>query len=306
MKAFHCDQFAYPLPPGHRFPADKYDLLRQQVERELVPPCQLEVPQAASEEELRLVHTAEYVGSVLAGGLSERETRRIGLPWSPELVERCRRSVGSAIGAGRCALRDGLAVSLTGGTHHAFAGHGEGFCVFNDCAVAARVLQAEGRLRGVAVVDCDVHQGNGTASIFADDPSVYTFSIHGAKNFPFRKERSDLDVELPDGAGDEMYLQLLWAGLRQTLSTAKADMVFYIAGADPFSGDTLGRLAVTKEGLAERDRLVLEACRAAGLPVAVVMGGGYARDILDTVAIQFQTVRSCLLLAGQPATPRIG
>jgi acetoin utilization deacetylase AcuC-like enzyme len=299
MKAFHCDQFTYPLPPGHRFPADKYSLLRQRVVRELAPACQLIVPDAATKDELQLVHTTEYVHSVFTGGLTDREMRRIGLPWSPELVERCQRSVGSTIGAGRAALRDGLSVSLTGGTHHAFADRGEGFCVFNDCAVAARVLQQEGLVRRVAVVDCDVHQGNGTAAIFDGDPSVYTFSIHGAKNFPFHKERSDLDIELPDAANDEVYLHLLQAGLRQTISRNRADLVLYIAGADPFSGDSLGRLAVTKAGLAERDRLVLEACRDAGLPVGVVMGGGYARDIDDTVDIQFETVRRCAALAEQ-------
>ena len=224
------------------------------------------------------------------GTLSVKEIRRIGLPWSLELVERCRRSVGSTLGACRAALEDGLAVSLTGGTHHAFADHGEGFCVFNDCAVAARVMQREGRAQRLVVVDCDVHQGNGTAAIMADDPTVYTFSMHGAKNFPFHKEHSNVDVELPDGADDAMYLDLLDAALDRVLPAARPDLAIYLAGADPYAGDSLGRLGLTKEGLAGRDRLVFDRCREAGLPVAVVMGGGYARRIEDTVDIQFSTV----------------
>ena len=219
------------------------------------------------------------------------EVRRIGLPWSPELVERSRRSVGGTISACRAALQEGIAVSLSGGTHHAFRERGEGFCIFNDSAVAARVMQAEGRARQIAIVDCDVHQGNGTAGILADDPTIFTFSIHGAKNFPFHKERSDLDVELPDRTGDDAYIEALEAGLRHTLESTHADLVIYLAGADPFAGDTLGRLSLSKAGLAERDRLVFSLCGQAGLPVAVVMAGGYARPIQDTVDIHFQTVR---------------
>lgn len=303
MKVYYCDHFTYPLPPGHRFPVGKYSLLRERVLNELVPPCELCEPAPATEDELLLVHTAEYVRKVLSGELDVREVRRIGLPWSPGLVERSRRSVGSTIAAGLAALDEGYGASLTGGTHHAFPDHGEGFCVFNDCAVAARVWQREGRVRRMVIVDCDVHQGNGTAAIFRDDPSIYTFSIHGAKNYPFHKERSDLDAELPDGATDGVYCELLEAGLRQALPAARADLAIYIAGADPFAGDSLGRLAVTKEGLLQRDRLVLVHCRAAGLPVAVVMGGGYASNILDTVDIQFGTIRS-LVVAAHGVRPR--
>lgn len=291
MKAFYCDHFTYPLPPGHRFPAAKYTLLRQRVAAELAPPCELLPPEAATDAQLLRVHDAAYLARVANGTLSDKEVRRIGLSWSPELVERCRRSVGSTIAACRAALSDDVAASLTGGTHHAFPDHGEGFCVFNDVAVAARTMQDEGRARRIVIVDCDVHQGNGTAAIFAGDPSVFTFSIHGARNFPLRKERSDLDVELPDRTADDAYLEALEVGLERALALAGADLALYIAGADPFEGDTLGRMALTRAGLAARDRLVLDECRRAGLPVAVVMGGGYARDVRDTVAIQVETVR---------------
>lgn len=263
----------------------------------MVPPCQLLVPDAATDEALLRVHCAVYVAKVVSGQLSDREVRRIGLPWSPELVERSRRSVGGTVSACSAALDDGVAVSLSGGTHHAFADHGEGFCVFNDIAVAARAMQSEGRARQIVVLDCDVHQGNGTAAIFSGDPTVFTFSIHGAKNFPFHKERSDLDIELPDGADDEAYLEVLAQAARRALDLARADLAIYLAGADPFVGDTLGRLALTKAGLAARDRLVFDLCRRAGLPVAVVMGGGYARDIRDTVEIQLTTVKIASLRA---------
>ena len=294
MKVFHCDQFVYPLPPGHRFPAQKYALLRAQVAESLTLPVSLRVPDAASDEQLLRAHDGEYLAKVAGGTLSEREVRRIGLPWSPQLVERSRRSVGGTVEACRAALTDGIAVSLSGGTHHAFADHGEGFCIFNDCAVAARTMQAEERVQRVAIIDCDVHQGNGTAAILADDPTVFTFSIHGAKNFPFHKERSDLDVELPDGADDATYLTALTAGMDAALAVARADLAIYLAGADPFVGDALGRLALSKTGLADRDRLVLDRCHRAGLPVAVVMAGGYARQIQDTVDIHLETVRICI------------
>jgi len=293
VKVFYCDQFTYPLPPRHRFPAQKYALLRAQVAATLVPPVELRVPDAASDEQLLRAHDMEYLAKVSGGTLSEREVRRIGLPWSSELVERSRRSVGGTVEACRAALTDGIAVSLSGGTHHAFADHGEGFCIFNDCAVAARTVQAEKRVRRVVIIDCDVHQGNGTAAILADDPTVFTFSIHGAKNFPFHKERSDLDVELADGADDATYLAALTAGVDAALAAARADLAIYLAGADPFGGDALGRLALTKTGLAERERLVLDRCHRAGLPVAVVMAGGYARQIQDTVDIHLETVRLC-------------
>jgi acetoin utilization deacetylase AcuC-like enzyme len=301
VNVFYCDHIAYPLPEGHRFPAQKYPLLRQQVGAGLVPPRELLVPAAASDEQLLLAHDRSYLTRVANGELTVMEVRRIGLPWSPELVKRARHSVGGTISACRAALQEGVAVSLSGGTHHAFRDRGEGFCVFNDSAVAARVMQAEGRTRRIAIVDCDVHQGNGTASILADDPTIFTFSIHGAKNFPFHKERSDLDIELADRTGDDGYLEAVETGLCHTLESANAGLVIYLAGADPFAGDTLGRLSLSKAGLAERDRLVFRLCQQRGLPVAVVMAGGYAKPIQDTVDIHFQTVRIASEFTRSPA-----
>lgn len=289
---FYTDHFTLPLPPDHRFPIAKYALLRQRVvQAQLVSPSELCVPPAATDEQLVRVHQPEYVRRVQTGTLTAQEVRRMGFPWSPELAERARRSCGGTIQACRVALVEGLSVNLAGGTHHAFADHGEGYCVFNDSAVAARAMQAQGSARRVVIVDCDVHQGNGTAAIFAGDPSVFTFSIHSAKNFPYRKQPSDLDIELADGAGDAVYLEALERGLCQTLASGPADLLIYLAGADPFAGDRLGKLALSKAGLAARDRLVLRHCQAAGLPVAVTMAGGYARQIQDTVDIHFQTVR---------------
>lgn len=299
MKIFYCDLFAYPLPPEHRFPAKKYGLLRAQVAAKLVPPGQLSVPEAASDEQILRAHDAGYLERVATGQLTLKESRRIGLPWSPELVERSRRAAGGTIGACRAALADGVAVNLSGGTHHAFGDHGEGFCVFNDCAIAARALQAERRVRRVAIVDCDVHQGNGTAAIFSGDTTVFTFSIHGAKNFPFHKEHSDLDLELDDGTEDAAYLAALRRGLEHVRGEGGVDLAIYLAGADPYAGDSLGRLSVSSAGLAERDRMVFEVCRQAGWPVAAVMAGGYGRRIQDTVDIHFETVRIALETANR-------
>jgi acetoin utilization deacetylase AcuC-like enzyme len=223
--------------------------------------------------------------------------RRIGFPWSPAMVERSRRSAGATIAAARASVTDGVAVNLAGGTHHAFADRGEGYCVFNDVAVAARVLLRDGQCRRLAVVDCDVHQGNGTAAIFRDDPDVFTFSMHGAKNYPFRKEASNLDVELPDGTGDAEYLAALTAHLPVVFARQAPELVFYLAGADPYAGDRLGRLRLSMAGLAERDRLVFDACWTSGTPVAVVMSGGYAPQVDDIVAIHLNTVRSAAALA---------
>lgn len=299
MKAFYSDRFALPLPEGHRFPMAKYSLLRQQaLAQGILNARQLVEPQAVTEEELTLVHTPVYVSSVLGGTLSPQAMRRIGFPWSPALVERSRRSVGGTLCAGRAALQDGVAVNLAGGTHHAFPDYGAGFCVFNDVAVAARALQREGAVRRVVVLDCDVHQGDGTAAIFLGDPAVFTFSIHGARNYPFRKQCSDLDIELEDGTEDAVYLQALQRGVERALELAHADLAFYLAGADPFVGDRLGRLALTKEGLATRDWIVLEMCRQRGVPVAVVMAGGYAHQIQDIVDIHLMTIRLATEFAG--------
>jgi acetoin utilization deacetylase AcuC-like enzyme len=291
MRVFYTDQFVLPLPDGHRFPMQKYALLRQRVAAAgLAAPDRLIVPHAATDAELLRAHDAAYVRRCQAGELTDQEVRRIGFPWSPQMVERSRRSSGATIEACRAALEDGLAANLAGGTHHAYRDHGEGYCVFNDSAVAARAIQAEGRARHVLIVDCDVHQGNGSAAILAGDDTVFTFSIHGAKNFPFHKEQSDLDIALDDGAGDQAYLAALDQGLCQAIELSHADLAIYLAGADPYADDRLGRLALSKRGLAERDRMVLRYCREAGIAVAITMAGGYARDIADTVDIHFQTV----------------
>lgn len=269
----------------------KYALLRERVVAAcLVPPETLLVPPPATDEQLLLAHEADYLQRVKMGALTPQEVRRIGFPWSPELVERSRRSVGATIAACRAALTNGYAANLAGGTHHAFHNRGEGYCVFNDSVVAARTLQVEGLAKQVVILDCDVHQGNGTASICANDATIFTFSIHAAKNFPFHKEQSDLDIALDDGADDDVYLPEIERGVRYALEQSQPDLAIYIAGADPFAGDRLGRLALSKAGLAERDRLVLTFCRQAGVPVAITMAGGYAHQVQDTVDIHFQTI----------------
>jgi acetoin utilization deacetylase AcuC-like enzyme len=291
MQIFYSDTFVLPLPEGHRFPMQKYALLRERVvAAEVVPPAHMQVPPAASDAELLRAHSAAYVADVQQGTLSHAAIRRIGFPWTPAMVERSRRSVGATICACRAALATGRGVNLAGGTHHAFADAGAGFCVFNDSVVAARAMQAEGRAQRVLIVDCDVHQGDGTAAICAHDPTIFTFSIHGAHNFPFRKQSSDLDVALPDATGDAAYLDALEGALRHALEHARAELVIYLAGADPYYDDRLGRLALTKAGLAARDQLVFDYCKLAGLPVAISMAGGYARNIHDTVDIQMQTI----------------
>jgi acetoin utilization deacetylase AcuC-like enzyme len=291
MKVFYSDHLLVPLPTGHRFPMPKYARLHQCVIEARLPGVELTVSTPASDEQLLRVHDTEYLRRFLCGELSEREMRRIGFPWSPELVDRSRYAVGGTVDACRAALSDGLAINLAGGTHHAYPEHGEGYCLLNDVAVATRAMQAERRALRVVILDCDVHQGNGTARIFANDPTVFTFSVHGAKNFPFHKEQSDLDIALPDGSGDEAFLEAVRFGVNRAVELAEADLAIYIAGADPFVGDRLGRLAMTKAGLAERDRWVLEYCSQHGLPVAIVMGGGYARQVEDVIEIHLQTVR---------------
>lgn len=291
MRLFYTDHFVLPLPEGHRFPMGKYALLRARlVDEGVVDPSQLFVPAAASREQLLRVHDAAYVERVFTGTLADQEVRRIGFPWSSEMVERSRRSVGATVEAAHAALDDGVAVNLAGGTHHSFADAGEGFCVFNDAAVAIRDLQAAGRIRRAVVIDTDVHQGNGTASIFAGDASVFTFSIHGQKNFPLRKTKSDLDIALKDGMGDGAYLDALSRGLRFALGRAKAEFAVFVSGADPYRGDRLGRLSLSKEGLRLRDEMVMEACRTTGLPVAVTMAGGYSPALDDIVDIHVQTI----------------
>jgi len=292
VRAFYSDHFVLPLPEGHKFPMAKYSGLRERILAEgIVGPQDLHEAPAASWEDLRLVHDAWYVDAVANGTLPREAQRRIGFPWSPQMVERSRRSVGATIAASRVALEEGISANLAGGTHHGFADRGEGFCVFNDVAVAARVLQRDRQARRITVIDLDVHQGNGTAAVFAGDDTVFTFSMHGEKNFPFRKETSDLDVALPDDTGDDAYLELLRTSLDAVLNRHQADFVFYLAGADPYEGDRLGRLKLTIAGLRTRDEMVLEACRRRTLPVAVTMSGGYAHDINAIVTIHTNTIR---------------
>jgi acetoin utilization deacetylase AcuC-like enzyme len=296
---FASDAVTPPLPPGHRFPMAKYRRLREHLVAAGVVPAEAivqaePVPWAT----LALVHTPAYLERVRTGALTPQEERRLGLPWSPQLVERSRRSVGATLAASRQALRMGAGIALAGGTHHAYPDRGEGFCVFNDVAVALRALQADGMVRRALVLDLDVHQGNGTAAIFATDPTVFTFSIHGAKNFPFRKERSDLDVPLPDGADDDMVLAALETYVPDLLAELRPDLVVVLAGSDPFWDDRFGRLAMTAAGLAERDRRVYAWRRAVGVPVVTTMAGGYARRLEDTVALHTATV--CLALGREP------
>ena len=320
MRVFYTDHFVLPLPDGHRFPMQKYSLLREAVQA--YAPHSLEEAPAANDDQLLLVHEPAYVERMSNGGLTATEIRQIGFPWSPQMAERARRSAGATVAAAKAALTDRCAINLAGGTHHAFADHGEGFCCYNDAAVAARVLQrdqlrpfalrdSEGfdlnssntspiaqRVRKnrepyrVLICDLDVHQGNGTASIFRDDDSVFTFSMHGARNYPVRKEASDLDVELQDGCDDATYLAALHQHLPQIIHRFQPHLMIYLAGADPYEGDRLGRLNLTKGGLAARDRLVLELARDNAVAVAVTMAGGYAHDVADIVDIHFNTVRT--------------
>ncbi len=292
LHLWSSSRYAIALPDGHRFPMAKYALLRAAVLDEgLVPPERLHDPERVGVGDLLLVHTPEYVEQVTLGTLPAAEQRRIGLPWSPEFVERAYRVVRGTLEAARAALEHGVAMNLAGGTHHAFPDRGEGFCTFNDVAVAIRRLQRDGLVRRAAVVDLDVHQGNGTHAAFAGDASVFTFSMHGAKNFPFRKVPGTLDVELDDGTGDDEYLDRLAAALPGVLERAAPDLVVYLAGADPHEGDRLGRLKLTFAGLRRRDAMVLAACREVGIPVAATMSGGYGHDVHDTVRVHVNTVR---------------
>jgi len=292
LKAFYSDGLGFPLPEGHRFPIAKFWMVREAVTTQaLVPPGALIVPEPVADAAVLRVHDEAYVQRLEAGRLTAKEMARIGLPWSPELMVRTRHTVGGTLAACRSALDEGIAMNLAGGYHHAFRDHGQGFCLYNDIVIAVRALQAEGCIGRAVVLDCDVHQGNGTASLVADDPTTFAFSIHNDDNFPLFKVAGDLDIGLHDGTGDAEYLEALEPGVRCALERAGADLALYLAGADPYEGDLLGRMAMTKAGLAARDRIVLEMCCAAGLPVAVLMAGGYGRHIEDTVEIHTQTVR---------------
>ena len=301
MHAYYADQFVLPLPEGHRFPMAKYRLLRDRIAQALPGVC-MQVARPASDADLSRVHAMGYIQAVTTGTLAPAAQREIGFPWSESMAERARRSVGATVDAARVALREGVAGNLAGGTHHAYADKGSGFCVFNDVAVAARCMQAElavgqGPRAGclqVAVIDLDVHQGNGTARIFHGDASVFTLSLHGARNFPFRKEPSDLDVELPDGCGDDEYLQALENALVELESRCSPGLVFYLAGADPHVGDRLGRLALSHDGLEARDRRVMDWAWQRRIPLVLTMAGGYGRDLEDTLTAQMATWRVAL------------
>ena len=292
LHAWTSAAYAIPLPDGHRFPMAKYALIRDRVLAEgLVAPGDMHEPPRVDVDDLLLVHTPEYVERVTAGTLPAAEQRRIGLPWSELFVERAYRVVRGTVEAAEAALARGVAFNLAGGTHHAFPDRGEGFCTFNDVGVAVRRLQRLGLVRRAAIVDLDVHQGNGNHAVFAGDPSVFTFSMHGAKNFPFHKVPGSLDVELEDGTGDDAYLALLAEALPRVLAASQPDLVVYLAGSDPHEGDRLGRLKLTFAGLRRRDVMVLESCRDVGIPVCLTIAGGYGRDVHDTVAVHVNTVR---------------
>jgi len=308
MNAFYSDQFVLPLPEGHRFPMTKYAMLRERLATEL-PSVHLHEAPRASNGELALAHEPSYISAVQEGSISPQAMREIGFPWSDAMVERSRRSVGATIAAARLALAGaGVAANMAGGTHHASAGKGGGFCVFNDVAVAARLLQAEwGRVREasgaprlplrVAVIDLDVHQGNGTAHIFQNDATVFTLSLHGAKNFPFRKEVSDLDVELSDGCGDNDYLHALDLALETLTQRFEPQLLFFLAGADAFEGDRLGRLKLSFDGMQARDRRVFDWAWQRRIPLAFAMAGGYGVRIEDTVQCQVNTFTVALAYA---------
>jgi acetoin utilization deacetylase AcuC-like enzyme len=292
------DRHGFPLPEGHRFPLPKYRLLREAVEREGLGEVCASDP--ASWELLGAVHAPEYLEAVRTGTLGAAEQRALGLPWSAQLVERGRRSTQGTVNAARDALVGGYGMNLGGGTHHAARAAGRGYCLFNDVAVTVAALRADGALGRVLIVDCDVHQGDGTAELLAGDEAAYTLSVHGGANYPFHRATSDLDVDLPTGTGDDAYLQALEDALARALPAARPNLVVFLAGADPWAGDRLGRLALTKAGLRARDALVLDTAERAGAPVCVALAGGYAPDVTDTVEINLATARAVAARAGSP------
>lgn len=292
LHAWSSARYTFPLPAGHRFPIEKYALLRQAVlDAGIVTGASLHEPARVGTEDLLRVHTADYVERFTGGRLGAVEVRRLGFPWSPALVERSYRAAGGTCEAAERALDTGISMNLAGGTHHAFPDHGEGFCVFNDVAVAVRRLQHRGQIGRAAIVDLDVHQGNGTHAVFAGDRSVFTFSMHGRRNYPFHKVPGDLDIELEDGTGDDAYLERLSTQLPGVIARSRPDLIMYLAGADVHDMDRLGRLSLTSEGLARRDALMIERCREVGIPVVVTIAGGYGRDPLQTVRLHVQTAR---------------
>ena len=292
MHVFYTPRYYANIGDGHIFPIRKFELVRDRLLAEgTLHPDEIFAPTPATLEQVRLVHTDDYVSRLCAGTLTAKELRRLGLPWSESLVQRSFYATGGTIAAARAALLDGYGSNLAGGTHHSFADRGEGFCVLNDVAVAIRVLRSEGLIQRAAIVDCDVHQGNGTATIFAHDTDTFTFSVHGANNYPLFKAQSSLDVELPDGTTDREYLACLNDHLPAVFAT-EPEIIFYLAGADPYEGDKLGRLALTLAGLRQRDECVLRDCYEREVAVVTVMSGGYGKDINDTVEIHCNTIRA--------------
>jgi len=293
LKAFYTDHYVLPLPAGHRFPMEKYGKLRDLVSQ--LAGVYLKDAPAVTDTQILYAHDASYLIQVLQGSLSPQEQQEIGFPWSTQMVERSRRSAGATLAAAKIALQEGVAANLAGGTHHAYRNKGSGFCVFNDSAIAARALQKEihPKLK-VAIVDLDVHQGNGTASILRNDPTIFTLSIHGENNFPFTKEVSDLDIGLPDDTGDESYLAALHQGLEKLGERFKPDFIIYLAGADPHEGDRLGKLSITKDGMLQRDACVFQFGLDRQIPIAFSMAGGYGKEIQSTVDIHFQTIQTAL------------
>jgi acetoin utilization deacetylase AcuC-like enzyme len=292
MRVFYTPRYYADIGEGHVFPIRKFELVRDRLLSDgSLQSTDIVEPQPAPIQDVLLVHTEDYLTRLRAGSLTARELRRLGLPWSKALVRRSFLAAGGTIGASRAALLEGVGSNLAGGTHHAFPDRGEGFCVLNDVAIAIRALRRDRAVERAAVVDCDVHQGNGTATIFAGDESVFTFSMHGAKNYPLFKARSTLDVELPDGTADDAYLETLAAHLPRVFAH-RPGIIFYLGGADPFAGDKLGRLSLSIAGLRVRDELVLSECRSRGIAVVTVMSGGYAAQISDTVEIHCNTIRA--------------
>jgi acetoin utilization deacetylase AcuC-like enzyme len=304
MEVWSHHRWRFPLPLRHRFPLDKYALLAERVVADgLAGPGEVHESAAVEWPELAAVHDAGLLARIREGSLSVREQRALGLPWSPELVERGRRSVGGTVAAARHALERGVAMNVGGGTHHAGRGFARGYCLFNDVAVGAAALRREGRAERVLVVDCDVHQGDGTADIFAADPGTFTLSLHGARNYPFTRVASDLDVDIASGTGDDRYLRALGEALEFALERSEPDFAFYLAGADPWEGDRLGRLALSKAGLRARDELALDRLLDAGARICVVLAGGYAGDVRDTVDINAATAAAVVERAlERPAT----
>ena len=286
MEVWAHDRWRIPLPEGHKFPIDKYRLLRERVAGSV----DVLEADAVSWEWLGAVHDADLLDRIRSNTMSLREQRGLGLPWSEVLVERGRRSVGGTVAAARRALRHRVGMNLGGGTHHAGRAFARGYCLFNDVAVALDRLRIEGRARPALVVDCDVHQGDGTAQLLRPDPDAFTLSLHGARNYPFERIPSDLDIDLASGTGDDAYLEALSDSLDVAIAAVDAEIAFFLAGADPWEGDRLGRLALSKDGLRRRDELVLDRLLATGAAVVVVLAGGDAPDVRDTVDINAATV----------------